>query len=357
MALFKSLFGKKDSNNAPKGFETLTVREVRRLTDEAVQIVLDKTPEEWSFLPGQYLNFAVTIKGKEHRRSYSLCSGPKEALSVAVKAVPNGTVSTWFNEEVKAGDELFVSRPEGAFTVPSDARHIVAVAAGSGITPILAIAKAAETAHQNVRLFYGNKTMARTLFTSELDALKNTDCRYFLSAETSEEHGQGRIDKNAFTEIIKADLSLLKADCFLLCGPEQLIMDTAEVLEFFGVAKNKIHYELFTTPVLMKTETTASEEAGFDGEATVTVHMDNDKEVFTLKSNGKSILEAANSAGMDAPYSCKGGVCSTCRAKVVKGKVSMSMNYVLSDREVEEGFVLTCQAHPASAEVEITYDF
>ena len=355
MALFKSLFGKKNSSKAPKGFEALTVREVRRLTDEAVQIVLDKMPEEWPFLPGQYLNFSVTINGKEHRRSYSLCSGPKEALSVAVKAVPNGTVSKWFNEEVQAGDEVFVARPEGAFTVPSDARHIVAVAAGSGITPILAIAKAAEDKDQKLRLFYGNKSLARTLFTSELNALTHTDCRYYLSAEASEEHGQGRIDKDAFTAIIKADLSILKADCFLLCGPEQLIMDTAEVLEFFGVAKTKIHYELFTTPVLMKSEATAP--AAFEGEAKVTVNMDGDQEVFTLKANGKSILEAANSAGMDAPYSCKGGVCSTCRAKVLKGEVSMSMNYVLSDREVNEGFILTCQAHPASAEVEITYDF
>ncbi len=352
MALFKSLFSKKDK--LPKGFSRVAVREVKRLTPEAVQIVLDKEPQEMPFIPGQYLNFIVNINGKELRRSYSICSGPNEPLSVAVKEVPDGTVSVWFNREVAAGDELIVSKAEGSFTVPSDAKNIVAIAAGSGITPILSIAKSLENSDRNLRLFYGNRSLDKTLFKTEIDVLKNTYCQYYLSGEEHPDHQSGRIDKEAFSAVVKADLSILKSDCFLLCGPEQMILDVAEVLEMFGVPKTKIRYELFTTPVLMKSE--ASEAPTFDGEATVTVYLDDEKETFTLHSGGASILEAASEAGLDVPYSCRGGVCSTCKAKLLKGHATMHMNYVLTDREVEQGYILTCQAHPNSPELEITYD-
>lgn len=353
MAFFKSLFGNK-SAKTPKGFEAVTVKDVERLNPEAVRILLDKTTAEWPFEAGQYLDFLIQLDGKEFRRSYSLCSGPNEALSVAVKAIKGGTISNWFNTEVKPGDTLFVKKPEGRFVLPEEAKHIVAIAAGSGITPILSMMKFAEGSERKFRLFYGNKTAEQTLFKREIDSLKNTDCHYFFSKQEVSEHGFGRINKEEFGKIIRQDLSLLKADCFVLCGPEEMIVEMAALLEMFGVQKDKIRYELFTTPVLMKSESTG--ESDFTGDAKVSVILDGEKEQFILNSEGKSVLEAAIQAGMDAPYSCKGGVCSSCKGKIVKGKATMKMNYVLTDREVEAGYILTCQAHPASDELELTYD-
>jgi ring-1,2-phenylacetyl-CoA epoxidase subunit PaaE len=353
MAFFKSLFGQKTAKT-PKGFEKVAVREVRRLTEDAVQIVLEKSPAEWPFEAGQYLDFAMEIDGAEVRRSYSLCSGPDEALSVAVKSIPGGKVSNWFNKELQAGESLLVKKPAGAFILPAEAKHVVAIAAGSGITPILSMMKTAEGTARKFRLFYGNKTLNHVLFREEITALKNTDAHFFLSQEEHPNHAFGRINKEEFGKIIRNDLSILKADCFVLCGPEEMIVEMAALLEMFGVHKDKIRFELFTTPVLMKAETTAANS--FEGDSSVTVRLDGEKVQFNLKTKGKSILEASIQEGLDAPYSCKGGVCSTCKAKLVSGTAHMNMNYVLTDREVEAGYILTCQAHPTSEEVEVNYD-
>lgn len=353
MAFFKSIFGNKTAKT-PKGFEAVAVREVRHLSDSAVQIILDQTRNNWPFEAGQYLDFSVELNGKEYRRSYSLCSGPDEALSVAVKAVPQGVVSNWFNTEVKAGDTLLVKKPQGMFTLPKEAKHVVAIAAGSGITPILSMMKEAEGSERKFRLFYGNKSADQTLFKTEIEQLKNTDSQFFFSKEERAGNGYGRLNKEEFGKLIRQDLSLLKADCFVLCGPEEMIVEIAALLEMFGVQKEKVRYELFTTPVLMKSEPTV--ENTFAGEAKVRVSLDGESKEIILSSKGKSILEAAIQAGLDAPYSCKGGVCSSCKAKVTSGKVSMQMNYVLTDREVEAGNILTCQAHPASEVVEVSYD-
>ena len=352
MALFKNLFGKKDKSTTPKGFSEVTIKAIERETSDTVKVVLDA---DFSFTPGQYLTFAITVDGEQLRRSYSICSGANEPLAVAVKQVENGKVSTWFNQQATAEMTVLVSKPEGSFVAPAGAKKMIAIAAGSGITPILSIAKSCETSGSSLQLFYGSRTLDNTLFKSVIDGLKNTSCTYYLSGEEHPDHQKGRIDKDAFSAIVKANLEILKSDCFFICGPEQMIVDVAEVLELFGVAKDKIHYELFTTPVLLKSEGSA-DESTFEGTSSVTVLMDGEKETFDLASEGKSILEKANEEGMDVPYSCKGGVCSTCKAKVLKGKASMTMNYSLTDKEVEEGYILTCQAHPASDEVVISYD-
>lgn len=354
MAFFKSLFGKKESAPAHRGFGSVKVRDIIRLTPDAVQVILDLHAKDHPFAPGQYLNFLIVLDGQEFRRSYSICSGPDEYLSVAVKVVGNGPVSHWFNEVLKPGDEILVSEPLGSFTLPEGARNVVAITAGSGITPILSMAKSIEQDDRNITLFYGNRTLEQIMFRDAIDQLSHTDCRYFLSAETVPDFGSGRIDKQAFTDIVKADFSLLRRDVYMLCGPEQMILEMAEVLEMFGVPKEKIRYELFTTPKLMKQP--EPEASAFEGVAQVTVLLDGEKVSFKLPSDGKSILEASADAGLDVPFSCKGGVCSTCKGKVTKGKATMRMNYVLTDREVEAGYVLTCQARPASAELEVTYD-
>ncbi len=358
MGIFKNLFSKKSGANTPKGFYTLTIAGIEKMTADTVKVTLDvpsNLKTEFTFKPGQYLDFSIQLNGKEERRSYSICSGKNEPLAVAVKAVENGTVSRWFNENVVTGDELIVSRPSGNFILPETAKKVVAIAAGSGITPIMAFAKALSANDGSMDLFYGNRTEDSILFRSEIDALSAVNATYFLSAEDKEGFKLGRIDTTTFSILIKENLQLLKADYFVLCGPEQMIAEVSDVLKTFGVSPDKIKYELFTTPVLLKSETEVIENT-FEGLAKVTVILDDDKISYELASKGPSILEKTNKEGMDAPYSCKGGVCSTCKAKVLKGSCTMTMNYALTDKEVQEGYILTCQAHPAEAEIVVSYD-
>jgi len=177
----------------------------------------------------------------------------------------------------------------------------------------------------------------------------------FLSGEEKENYISGRITEETFKAQIKANLDLLKSDYFLLCGPEEMIHAVNEALHSFGVSKEKIKFELFTTPTLMKEEA-PKHESNFKGTSKVTIILDDEKVSIDLKTTGKSILDAATAEGMDAPYSCKGGVCSSCKAKVIKGSVTMDMNYVLTDEELKEGYTLTCQAHPSSEELVVSFD-
>lgn len=356
--MFKKIFGKKRKSKAPKGFHSISIKDVVRETSTTVKIILNipsELQQTFDFVPGQYINFAIDINGKQERRSYSICSGKEEDLAVAVKQVENGKVSTWFNQEAKAEMEVLVSAPEGNFIRKSEDKNIVAIAAGSGITPILSMAKNIEKLGGNLRLFYGSRTEESILFKSEIDALSNTFAQHFLSSETREGYESGRISKENFTEIIKGDLSILKADGFFLCGPEQMIFDCVEILKMFGVEEEKIHYELFTTPTLFKSET-ADSGVDFQGTAKVEVHLDDDSVEFEVTADGATILDKVIDEGLDAPYSCRGGVCSACKAKVTEGKVKMDLNYSLTDQEVADGYTLTCQAHPCSEKVVITYD-
>ena len=358
MAIFKKLFSKKSGTKTPKGFFALIIADIEKMTADTVKVTLDvpaNLKSEFAFKPGQYLDFSIQLDGKEERRSYSICSGKNEPLSVAVKAVENGMVSRWFNDVATSGDEILVSRPSGNFILPETAKKVVAIAAGSGITPIMAFAKALNASDGSMELFYGNRTEDSILFRSEIDAIPAVNATYFLSGEDKEGFKLGRIDHITFPLCIKENLQLLKADYFVLCGPEQMIAEVSDALKIFGVSADKIKYELFTTPVLLKSETEVIENT-FEGLANVTVILDDEKINFELAAKGPSVLEKANKEGMDAPYSCKGGVCSTCKAKVLKGSCTMTMNYALTDKEVEEGYILTCQSHPAEAEIVISYD-
>lgn len=355
MGFFGKLFKKEEAVKIPRGFHSVTVLQINRLTRDAVEIVFD-IPQElqstFSFTPGQYLSVSIELNGKEERRSYSICSEKGKPLAIAVKEVENGKVSTWVNRTLQVGNAVLISKPEGRFVL-NGAKKIVAIAAGSGITPIMSMAAAIEqTADASMKLIFANKTEADILFRERLDKLTKTEKRYFLTQEEKAGFNFGRITKDAFMAIIKEDLGVLRSDGFYICGPEEMIHSVKTALELFGVAEDKIHFELFTT-------VTATESAppALDFKGTVKVKVLLDDETFDFQMNStKTILDAASSEEVDAPYSCRGGVCSTCRAKVLKGTVKMNLNYTLTDKEVEQGYILTCQSYPTSEELIISYD-
>lgn len=357
MSLFKKLFKKETTSATPKGFHLLTVGSVIRHGADTVEVqfqVPEELKERFKFIPGQYLNFSIPVNGREERRSYSICSGPDETLAVAIKQITDGVVSGWFNASVTEGTTLLVSEPHGHFNLTKE-QTIVAIAAGSGITPIMSIAKAVEKKEGvSLQLFYANKTESSILFKSAIDSLQKTKPTYFLTQEEKEGFASGRITKDSFMQVIKADLNLLKSDGFFICGPEDMIFGVRDALQLFGVPEEKIHFELFTTPT--HTAPITHEHLDFNGTSKVKVTLDDEEFRFELDANGKTILEMLNKEGADAPYSCKGGVCSTCKAKIVKGSANMDLNYTLTDHEIDQGYILTCQAHPASEELEITYD-
>lgn len=363
MGVLGKLFGKKKNKEqkGKKGFTMLTIESITRETPDTVSVafkVPESESENFQFIPGQYLNFALEINGKEERRSYSICSSINESLSIAVKEVKDGSVSKWFNKEAAVGDEVAVSYPEGNFQLTDAGRKYVAFAAGSGITPIFSIAKAIDLSVEGeLTLFYGSKSEEQIIFHEGLKALKSDQITpyFLLSQEDKEGFISGKLTKEKVSELIKSNLELLKANGFYICGPEQMIVNVSDVLKTFGVPKEKIHFELFTTPTIMESKT-ETVQADFEGTAEVNVIIDDETTTFELKSKGKSILDEAENQGIDAPYSCRGGVCSTCRAKIIEGSAVMDSNMALTDAEVKDGFILTCQAHPNSKKLTVSYD-
>jgi ring-1,2-phenylacetyl-CoA epoxidase subunit PaaE len=354
MGIFDIFKKKEFKPKGSKGFHEVSI-DFKRLTKDAVQVTFNIPAElksNFGFIAGQYINVEVFLKGKNQRRSYSICSGENEALSIAVKAVDKGIVSNWFNSEAISGDKVHISKPEGGFHLNEGQKNVVAIAAGSGITPILSIAKSLE-GKGKLNLFYGNQTQDKALFLAELNALSCVNPTYYLSQETKEGYKKGRIDKENFTTEIKQNLELLKADCFFICGPEEMIHSTKEVLKFFGVQDSKIKFELFTTPTAVPA---AKKEMNFKGKSHIKVMLDHEVTSFDMQVPGGTILEQVERSGLDVPYSCRGGVCSSCKAKVLEGEVAMKLNYSLTDEEVAKGYVLTCQSIPQSSTVSLSYD-
>ena len=349
-------------------FHSLKVKEIVKETNDTVSVsfqVPEDLKEAYAFTPGQYLTLKLTINNEEQRRSYSICSSSAEDITVAVKRVENGLVSSYLNEVLKENDEMEVMTPEGNFTLETDQakkRKFVGFAAGSGITPIMSMIKelSMDETETVFTLFYSNKMESDVIFKHQLDQLAGDNLKInyiYTRQKLNNPLLEGRIDKSKATELIKADLSCLNADAFYLCGPEEMIFNVKSALEEFGVLNTKIKFELFTTPVLM-TEKPKQQEAdeNFDGEALVTVIYDDEEIDFNLNKDGDTILDAAMDNDVDVPFSCKGAVCCTCKAKVTEGKVTMDANYALSDQEVEDGYVLACQSHPASAKVTLDFD-
>ncbi len=344
-------------------FHALRVSQVRRLTPDAVEVTF-LIPEDkkgtFAFAAGQYITLKIELEGKEVRRAYSLCSVPgTDTLSVGIKKVPDGTFSVYANDSLNTGDTLEVMPPEGRFTYESGQgiKTLAAFAAGSGITPIMSIVQQALQSDPDVRviLVYGNRSTESVMFREELEELTDLySDRFFLYRTYSRDREDnalfGRIENSTVNYVLKNKHKDLEVDRFYLCGPEPMIREVESSLQNSGVPESRILHELFTSS---ESEADLSEVS--EGMTRVSVILD--EQETTLEMDAKDrILDAILEAGIDAPYSCQGGVCSTCIAKISEGKATMAKNQILTDSEIEEGLVLTCQAHPTSPSIRVDYD-
>lgn len=348
------------------GFHKLTIKDIKRETSKAISISFN-LPEElkdnFLFKAGQYITLKTEIEGKEIRRDYSLCSSPKSGeLKVAIKEVKDGTFSAYANSTLKSGDVLDVASPKGRFTfTPNDSKtkNIAAFAAGSGITPVLSIIKCAleEEIHSKVILVYGNKTTKDTMFFNELLELHHQykdrfSIQFVFSQEDGDDSIFGRIEKSTVNYVMKNKHKHIDVDAFFLCGPEAMIHTVKDVLTEHNIDEDTIHYELFkaSKPAEIKEEGSVS-----SGNTQITIIVDDETTTFEM-SQKQTVLEAALDKDLDAPYSCQGGICSSCLARVKEGEVTMRQNNILTDSEVAEGLTLTCQAHPTTPTVVIDFD-
>ncbi len=349
-------------------FHPLRVKEIIRETADCVSIcfdVPDQLQSDFKFKEGQNITLKKEIDGEECRRSYSICSAPHEGMiKVAVKKVPGGKFSSFANEALAANEVLDVMPPTGRFNVRASEGNYLMIAAGSGITPILSIIK--HILHvqpkANVFLVYGNQDRKGIIFFEELEAIKNIymqrfSCVYTFSREhTDSDINHGRISPEKLDALQHIIPYTNLAEAFI-CGPEEMIFSSAAFLEQAGMEKEKIHFELFTTPgSVVKKETKHIEITDDTPKAKVTIKLDGRSTELAVAFEGDSILDVALKSGADLPFACKGGVCCTCRAKLVKGEVKMDVNYALEKEEVEQGFILTCQSHPTTEEVVIDFD-
>ena len=345
-------------------FHNLTIQSLKRVTEKAVAITFEvpaNLTNDFHFLPGQYITLKATINGKEIRRAYSLCSTPQEGLTVGIKEVENGVFSTYANRTLKEGDSLEMHTPEGKFKIDDSAfakaQHYAAFAAGSGITPILSMIKTTleQSQESTFVLVYGNRTPEETMFKDDLIALREKfagrfSIEFIYSQSRVDGAHFGRIMKSTVNFVVKNKYASHNFNDFFLCGPEGMIKEVTAVLKENTVAENNIHFELFTA----STEASTIEET-LDGQTAIKIICDDEAFEFTMAQDA-TILDAALDQDIDAPHSCQGGICSSCIARVTEGTAAMSQNQILTDAEVAEGLILTCQAHPTSAVVVIDFD-
>ena len=352
-------------------FHDLTINKVERLTDDAISIGFDVDEDhrnDYCFQPGQYLTLRAVVDGEDIRRSYSICNGVGKGLHVGIKRVENGRFST-FAQNLEPGDTLQVMPPQGRFVVQpgkSDDRNFLLIAAGSGITPVLSIAQSILEAESNsyVTLVYGNQTTASIMFREELEDLKDRFLERFhvyhvLSREAQDvELFHGRIDTVRIVEMSdKGIIDPAGCDGIYLCGPSEMTLALASHFEESGIDKTKIHTELFEVPGESKPATIsrAVKKAIQDG-VNVEVVLDGITRNFMLVDEADTVLKAAEKSGYDLPFSCAGGMCATCRCKVVEGEAEMDKNFSLDDWELEAGFVLACQSRPKSDKLVLDFD-
>ncbi len=355
-------------------FYPLKVKDVRPETADCVSVSLDvpaELRELFHFAPGQYVTFRRHFDGAEVRRSYSICASPKEGeLRVAVKKVEQGKFSTYAHGDLMPGDILDVMPPMGNFTIknpPAKHKEYLAFAAGSGITPIMSIMKHVleDEPNSSFTLVYGNKSKSSIIFREAIEALKNKYMQrlrifHVLSREYMDiALFSGRINAAKCEEFCKTLIDLSTINEAFICGPEEMILSVRQKLIDLGMPSGSVHIELFTSPDQPKAshEKWVSGHKEDDGhKSKVSITLDGVTFNMEVPFNGESILDAALRNGADLPYACKGGVCCTCRAKVIEGEVEMEVNYALEHDEVEKGFVLTCQSHPRTERVVIDFD-
>ncbi len=354
-------------------FHPLKVTEVRRETRDAVVVTLTPRDEDrahFNFIQGQYLTFRRIFDGEELRRSYSICAGKNEGvLKVGIKRVDGGTFSTWANENLVPGDEIEAMPPMGKFFTAIDAnaeKHYLGFAGGSGITPILSIIKTvlANEPQSQFTLVYANRAINTIMFREELEDLKNTYIGRFsvihvLKTEVQEiDLFTGRVDAEKIKSLFSGWIDSKSVDTAFICGPEPMMLTIAASLRDHGLTDEQIKFELFASsqPGRAKAKPVSNAELGTGNSTTATVTLDGSTRSFHMPRHGQSLLDAAIEATLDAPYSCKAGVCSTCRCKVIEGEVEMMTNHALEDYEVRAGYVLSCQSFPMTDKVVVTFD-
>ena len=355
-------------------FHDLRVRRIEPDTAEASIVTFDVPPElraVFGFTQGQYLTLRTTIDGQDQRRSYSICAGVDDGeLRVGVRKVKGGVFSNWINEQLQPGDTLSVMAPQGRFFVPIEPlsrRHHVGIAGGSGITPILSIMKTvlAREPMSRFTLVYGNRMLRSTMFKEELEDLKN---RYmtrlvlhhvFSDDPTDAPLNMGLMNRDKIAEFLVGVLPAASIDEVYVCGPFQMNDEAEAALLAAGVSEGRIHIERFgvATPSGAPVGAVVHEAKPGDAEkARIVIVRDGMRREIEFSKDQPSILDAASAAGLEVPFSCTSGVCGTCRAKLIEGQVRMERNFALDKAEVANGFVLTCQAHPLTERVVLSFD-
>lgn len=354
---------------APR-FHRLAVKDLRRETRDAVSLTFaipDELKDDYRFLPGQYLTLRTTMDGEEVRRSYSICSGPDDGeMRIAVKKVDGGAFSSWAADELKSGDEIDVMTPTGRFGVapaPEASRIHVGFAAGSGITPILSIIKSLLAREPNSRffLFYGNRSADGMLFRQPLEELKDRFLDRFsvFHVISGEEQDipilHGRLDGDKVRVLLGSLVPAPTIDHVFICGPTGMSDEIEATCREIGIAADRIHIERFVSGLGGKPRPKAAVPASAPPKAFAALIIDGKRREVPV-AEGEAILDAALRAGVDLPFACKGGMCSTCRARLVEGEAKMDINYSLEPWELEKGFVLTCQAKPVTGRIVVDYD-
>jgi len=348
-------------------FHSLRINNIRKETADTVSISLDiptDLKEDYTFIPGQYVTFRTNIFKEEVRRSYSICSAPDSGeLRVAIKQIKDGIFSTYANTRLKEGEHLDVGIPEGKFALQTsidNRKNYGAFVAGSGITPVLSMIKDVlkHEPKSSFVLVYGNKTPEDTIFHERLHELEKKYFGrlfvYYTYTQANESNALfGRIDAEKVNYILKNKHKNTTFDSFYLCGPETMIDLVSEKLQENRIKKDQIHFELFTASVKEVAQVMVTED--FNGSAQVTILVDDEENTITVNEN-ETLLDAALKGGIDAPYSCQGGVCSSCMCMVTKGEVQLIKNSILTDTEIEEGLTLACQAVPKSSIIAIDFD-
>lgn len=354
------------------GFHSLEIAEVRREIADAVSLrfkVPAELADDFNYTPGQHLTLRADIDGEDVRRNYSICTAPADGdLRVAIKQVPNGLFSGWANRQLEAGQTIDVMPPHGSFTWtfdPAASNTYVGFAGGSGITPILSLLKTALTVEPNSRfiLLYGNRATASIMFLEEIAALKNRFMgRFQVCHFLEDEEGDwgilnGRLDSDKVADVLGTMVDPMAIDTAFICGPGPMMDAVEEGLLGAGIPSDRILIERFTVGKMSEEQLAAARELEQQAAGKpVIVTLDGRKRKIAFDAEKETILENVRAAGMPAPFACKAGVCATCRAKVIKGEVSMIQNFGLSAEEVEQGYVLTCQSVPLSDDVEIDFD-
>lgn len=351
-------------------FHRLTVNDLRLEARDAVSLTFaipNDLAQDYAFAPGQYLTLRTMMEGEEVRRSYSICSGPDDGeLRIAVKKVDGGAFSGWVADELKAGDVIDVMTPTGRFGVahaPDEARIHVGFAAGSGITPILSIVRGVLAREPNSRffLFYGNRSTDSIMFRSALEELKDRYMERFSVFHVISQEEQdipilhGRLDGDKVRVLLRSLVPAASVDHVFICGPTGMSEQIEATCRDIGIPEPRIHVERFVSEHGGKPRPKKAIAAGAPPKAIASLIVDGKRRDVPV-ADGEAILDAALRAGMDMPFACKGGMCSTCRARLVEGEAPMELNYSLEPWELEAGFILTCQAHPTSKRVVIDYD-